>query len=658
MKSSPYVGWFRHAPPSRVSKASAVALEALGRLSSENSGTNNNGKTEPPASSSMLLDKSLTISEAVRMTRNGSRYHYYVDGRLRGGNPNHEENGCGEGIFSFDDEGDSGSGSSGDKTPRLTHFDHHRIFDSIHQSASTRGLHFNDFTQDENDDDDDDEPHRSSSDLRRSLSEVFDSSDDDRGTQEDDGDLPGSPSAAIGVMNRLAHWFLFPLAHDSSGRPPSPYRHRDFEGSSSSSSAADELYGHVGPGATTALLPLFSGMLRRALILEDGGEAASDLGLRAIPPHSRGEAEEKGGGGEEEEGHYSPSEVGSHEGGAASRSSEDETSSSERRDESSSSSDRRRASSSASRLLDVSVSSLAEAYYAHQASREFLEAAETAGSSSPPPSLSSSPTTGHDEYGHHHPLDYVITQIDIARMVRNASRHLDVESILGLPTITYEGKKKKKKGGGLTSKVHTSGDDDEEHRQRVAGKEGPRLAGGPNAAGGPESGSDDFAWSWMIVPQDPEDSQQDAAGSEEGKSPSPQDARKAPTAAQRGEGMEGAIDDNRYDDDDDDSSPEEEECDENEHCVICLDHFVEGDRLRVLPCSHLFHAGCIDRWLSGAASDEECFTAGCPTCKERPVAAAPLSSSLDGSVPRWAFARLGDAMAGKGGARWSNSAAR
>merc|ERR1712238_561472 len=53
-------------------------------------------------------------------------------------------------------------------------------------------------------------------------------------------------------------------------------------------------------------------------------------------------------------------------------------------------------------------------------------------------------------------------------------------------------------------------------------------------------------------------------------------------------------------------------------CVICLEVFRDGDRLRVLPCDHSFHAGCIDRWLSGSHSYNECFTAGCPTCKKLP----------------------------------------
>ena len=98
--------------------------------------------------------------------------------------------------------------------------------------------------------------------------------------------------------------------------------------------------------------------------------------------------------------------------------------------------------------------------------------------------------------------------------------------------------------------------------------------------------------------------------------------------------------------------PEEEE---EEQCVICLERFEEGDRLRVLPCSHLFHVSCIDKWLSGSYSDMECFTSGCPTCKKHPVQCHEVADlggdtsaqnePLDGSLPSWAFTQLGDALA-------------
>ena len=198
--------------------------------------------------------------------------------------------------------------------------------------------------------------------------------------------------------------------------------------------------------------------------------------------------------------------------------------------------------------MDVSVSEIAEAYYAHQ-------------------------ILGQDEYSNLEGdrLDYVITQADIARMARNAARHLDVDSILNLPTTTYRSP-----------------------RRCVKSQVEPTDSRGPDAA-----------WSFIMVP-------------------------KSASKSLDNHGDEDLVD---------------------TECVICLESFVDGDRLRVLPCNHSFHVGCIDRWLSGSHSHHECFTSGCPTCKKRP-AVFPVgpSSAQDlehnnGSVPSWAFAKLGSQMA-------------
>lgn len=46
-----------------------------------------------------------------------------------------------------------------------------------------------------------------------------------------------------------------------------------------------------------------------------------------------------------------------------------------------------------------------------------------------------------------------------------------------------------------------------------------------------------------------------------------------------------------------------------DNCPICLANFEDGDRVRVLPCGHIFHQDEIDDWLTGTRRL-------CPTCKQ------------------------------------------
>ena len=44
-----------------------------------------------------------------------------------------------------------------------------------------------------------------------------------------------------------------------------------------------------------------------------------------------------------------------------------------------------------------------------------------------------------------------------------------------------------------------------------------------------------------------------------------------------------------------------------ESCSICLADYSRGDRVSALPCAHVFHSSCVEKWLSRAIT--------CPLCK-------------------------------------------
>jgi Ring finger domain len=265
------------------------------------------------------------------------------------------------------------------------------------------------------------------------------------------------------------------------------------------------------------------------------------------------------------------------------------------------------------------LSTQAEAYYALSAVYDsMLEERDSTSTFSPQRRHSGSMDESR--------LDYDITQMDIVRMNRIASRHLDVESIVRLPVRTYEPPGATSDGSLAVPVQRESAEDYIEASAAVA-------ASNESYSAASEGDKQDTEFSWMLVPPpEPTSSFDDHSVIEHPDATSPVAAPNPATDSY--------------------SPPTSDAVPQDDVCVICLERFVQGDRMRVLPCSHSFHVGCIDRWLSGSHSFHECYTAGCPTCKKRPVVTPlplepnnQLPSSLDGSVPSWAFARIGDILA-------------
>mmetsp|Transcript_9288 Transcript_9288/g.23084 ORF Transcript_9288/g.23084 Transcript_9288/m.23084 type:complete len:661 (+) Transcript_9288:247-2229(+) len=284
---------------------------------------------------------------------------------------------------------------------------------------------------------------------------------------------------------------------------------------------------------------------------------------------------------------------------------------------------------------NLSVSEIAEAYYAHQLldesrRRSNSDATTTSQQSGLSPS-SLNPSADYNGDESRQRLDYEITQMDIARMTRNASRHLDVDSILNLPTIVYRKRRKSTLSSPSNSRnrQNFSQSDQSYHNVCTPIREDrceATVQGGCIIIKGTENEKSflsEDGWSFMMVSD---------------MKPSP---------------INDSLEKRTIDNGEDNASTAT--ISEDEMCVICLESFREGDRLRVLPCNHSFHVGCIDRWLSGTHSHNECFTAGCPTCKKRPSlkssqthllhTAETNEGDMSGSLPSWAFANLGSVMA-------------
>jgi len=77
----------------------------------------------------------------------------------------------------------------------------------------------------------------------------------------------------------------------------------------------------------------------------------------------------------------------------------------------------------------------------------------------------------------------------------------------------------------------------------------------------------------------------------------------------------------------------EEEEEEEEQCTVCLCEYEEADMVRRLPCGHMYHAKCLDSWITTNATCPSCRRSARIDLPKRKYPWTPLANRFFGSTP-------------------------
>ena len=167
-------------------------------------------------------------------------------------------------------------------------------------------------------------------------------------------------------------------------------------------------------------------------------------------------------------------------------------------------------------------------------------------------------------------LDYVITQVDICRLERmekHACGSLGVSSIDDIPSHVFQSK-----SNDLSLILESDGDDDESEavseflrrNEHIIDEYSTKLR-------------EELEFSWMVVPECPEDGDDLTRLSQESSIHAEAQASS-----------------------DDEDTTKTDIC--QDFCFVCGVKFIDGECVRILPCNRAFHSRCTDRLIEEESS--------------------------------------------------------